>query len=133
MSVVCRKLSQLLSAVLITSLQAAVEIGVVADEVDLLDAGLVAFVDLEDEIDAVVRQLDDLRIDRDVEAAAAAIDFDDALHVGLHRRPRQRAARLRLHFGLELLVLDLLVALEGDAVDDRVLDHGDDEAAAGTG
>ena len=31
----------------------------------------------------------------------------------------------------ELLVLGLLVALEGDPVDDRVLDHRDDDAAAG--
>ena len=91
-----------------------------------LDAGLAALVDLEDEIDAVVRQLDDLGLDADVEAAAAAVDLDDALHVGLHHRARQRAARLRLDFGLELLVLDLLVALEGDPVDDRVLDDRDD-------
>ena len=38
---------------------------------------------------------------------------------------------LGLHFGDELLVLDLLVALEGDPVDHRVFDHGDDQAAAG--
>ena len=102
-----------------------------ADEADVLDAGLFAFLDLEHEIDAVVRQLDDLGIDRDVETAAAMIDFDDALHVGLHRRPRQRAARLRLNFRRELVVLGLLVALEGDPVDDRVFDHRDDDPAAG--
>ena len=32
---------------------------------------------------------------------------------------------------LELLVLGLLVAFEGDPVDHRVLDHGDHQAAAG--
>ena len=104
----------------------------VPDEADILDAGLVAFVDLEHQIDAVVRQLDDLRLDGHVEAAAAVIDFDDALHVGLHGRLRQRAARLRLHFGFELLVLGLLVAFEGDPVDHRVFDHRDHQPAAGT-
>ena len=112
-------------------LQAAVRKGVLADEADFLHAGLLAFVDFEHEIDAIVRQFDDLRLDPHVEAAVAVIDFDDALHVGLHGRPRQRAARLRLHFGLELLVLGLLVAFEGDAIDDRVFDHGDDQPAAG--
>ena len=58
------------------------------------------------------------------------IDFDDALDVGLHGRLLQRAARLRLHFGLELIVLRLLVAFEGDLVDHRVLDHADDQSAA---
>ena len=94
MSVVCRKLSQLLSEVLITSFRRPVRKGIVADKADIFDAGFLAFLDLEYEIDAVVRQLDDLRIDRDVETAAAVIDLDNALHVGLDRRPRQGAARL---------------------------------------
>src|SRR6185312_3872915 len=106
-------------------------ISVRADEADVLHAGLLAFADVEDEVHAVVRQFDDLRRDGDVEAAAAVIDFDDALDVGLHGRLRQRAARLRLHFGLELIVLGLLVALEGDLIDDRVFRHDDDDAAAG--
>ena len=84
-----------------------------------------------DQIDAAVRQIDDLRNHRDVVAAAAAIDFDDALHVRLHDAARQRSALLRLDLGLELLVLDPRVALELDAVDDRILDDHDDDAAAG--
>ena len=88
-------------------LQPLVAIGFVADEIDLLDAGLLAFLDLEHEIDAVVRKLDDLRLDADVEAAVAPVDFDDALHVGLHGRTGQRAAGLRLHFVGELVVLEL--------------------------
>ena len=43
------------------SLQAVGRKRAVADELDRLDAGLAAFGDLEDEIDAVVRLLDDLR------------------------------------------------------------------------
>ena len=112
-------------------LQPLVAIGFVADEVDLLDAGLVAFLDLEHEIDAVVRKLDDLRLDADVEAAVAPVDFDDALHVGLHGRTRQRAAGLRLHFVGELVVLELRVAFERDPVDHRIFDHRDDQPGAG--
>ena len=112
-------------------LEPLVAIGFVADEDDLLDAGLLAFLDLEHEIDAVVRKLDDLRIDADVEAAVAPIDLDDALHVGLHGRARQRAAGLRLHFVGELVVLELRVAFERDPVDDRIFDHRDDQPGAG--
>jgi hypothetical protein len=61
-----------------------------------------------------------------------AVDFHDALGVGLHHRARQGSARLRLDFRRELLVLDLLVALESDAVDDRVFDDGDHDPTAGT-
>ena len=83
------------------------------------------------EIDAVVRLLDDFGRDAHVIAAGMAIDFGDALGVGLHHRTRQRAARLGLDFRRKLLVLDLLVALEGDAADHRVFDHGHHDAAAG--
>ena len=111
-------------------LQAEVRIVAVADEFDALDAGLHAFGDFEHQVDAIVRQFDDLRLDPDVEAAAAAIDLDQARDVGLDDRPRQGAALLRLNFSLELLVLDLPVALEGDAVDHRILDHEDDQPPA---
>src|ERR1041384_7143426 len=104
--------------------------GAIAHELDVLDRGLAAFRDLEDEVDAVVRPVDDLGLDADVVAAVAAIDLDDALDIGLHQRTRQRSARFRLDFGEQLLVLDALVALELDAADDRVLDHRHDEAAA---
>ncbi len=106
-------------------------ISIVADELDRLDAGFRALGDREDEIDAVVRLLDDLRIDANVVAAGMAIDFGDALGIGLHHRTRKRPARLGLNFSRKLLVLDLLVALEGDAADHRVFDHGHDQMAAG--
>ena len=69
--------------------------------------------------------------DADVIAARAAIDFGDSQGVGLHHGARERAARLGLDFGGELLVLDLLVALERDAADHRVFHHGDDDLATG--
>ena len=99
-----------------------------AHEPDVLHAGLLAFLDLEHQIDTVVRQFDDLRIDRHVEAAAAVIDLNDPLHIGLHHRFRQGAARLRLNFGLKLFVLGFFVTLEGDAIDHRVFDHADYQA-----
>ena len=41
--------------------QAAVAEGVVADEIDRGDLGAAAFVDLEDDVDAVLAEIDDLR------------------------------------------------------------------------
>ncbi len=96
-------------------LQAIRRISAVADELDRPDPGFLAFGDLENEIDAVVRLFDDLGIDAHVIAAGMAIDFGDALGVGLHHRTRQRATRLGLYFRRKLVVLDLLVALEGNA------------------
>ena len=112
-------------------LEAIIRIGVIADEDDGSDAGLFAFPDFKDEVDAIVRPLDDFRHHLNVEAAIAVIDLDDARDVGLHHRLRQCAARFRLDFLLKLLVLELVVALERDAVDDRGFNDGDNQAAAG--
>ena len=111
-------------------LQTVGRISLVADELDRFDAGLHTFGDREDEVDAVVRLLDDLGRDTHVVAARAPVDFGDALGVGLHHRTRQCSARLGLDFGRKLLVLDLLVALEGNTTDHRVFNHRDDKAAA---
>jgi len=108
-------------------------IGVVADENNLLDAGLFAFADFENQIDAVVRTFDDLWRHRNVEAPVTLIDFDDALDVGLYRRFRQRAALLRLDFLVELLVLEPVIAFIGNAIDDLRFDHRDDQLAARLG
>jgi hypothetical protein len=105
--------------------------GDVADKIDRLDAGLGTFDDLENQVDAVVRLLDDLRGDVHVVAAGMAIDLGDALGVRLHHRARQGSTRLGLDFSGKLLVLDLLVALEGDTVDHGVFHHGDQEVATG--
>jgi len=63
-------------------------------------------------------------------AAGVAIDFGDALSIGLDHGAGQRAARLGLNFRRELFVLDLLVALKGNFADDRIFDHGHDQATA---
>src|SRR5262245_22887614 len=112
-------------------LQAAVGKGLVAFEHDALDRGLRPLRDLEHEIDAVVGQFDDLRIDADVIAASRPVDFENALDVGLDSRARERAARLRLDFLVELLVLDPAVALEHHAIEHRRLDHGHHDLRAG--
>src|SRR5690606_8190229 len=48
----------------------------------------------------------------------------------LHLRACIDDARTKLHFLAQVVVLDLLVPLEGDAVDDRILDHADDKQIA---
>ncbi len=132
MSWVCRKpISGMVSEVLISSFRRGVGERVVADEDDLADAGLSPSLISNTRSTRLFGSSMIFGSTRDVEAAVAPVNFDDALHVGLHRRPRQRAARLGLHFEQELLVLELLVALESDAVDDRVLDHSHDQPAAG--
>src|SRR5262249_56154456 len=97
-------------------LEAVGRVGAIADEVDRFDAGLYALGDFEDEVDAVAGKLDDFGLDADIEAAAAAVELDDACSVGLHDGTRERAALLRLGFGFELIVLDLLVAFAGGPV-----------------
>ena len=89
----------------------------VADEVDLPHRGLAAFGHLIDEIDAVVATVDDFRHDADIVAPDMAVGFHDAADVGLHHGALQRAARLGFDDGLEFLVLYLLVAFEGDAIE----------------
>src|SRR5207253_9760488 len=105
-------------------------IGDVADDLDRPAAGLAALGDREDQVDAVVRLLDDFRGHTHVIAAGAPVDFGDALSVRLNHRARECATRLGLDFSRKLLVLDLLVAFEGDAPDHGVFDHGHDQPAA---
>ena len=78
-----------------------------------------------------MRPLDDLRIDAGGEFAGAAIDFDDALDVGLHLGAGEHGARLDLGFLGEVLVGDLGIALEHHLVDDGIFDHLDGQGAGG--
>ena len=81
------------------------------------------FVDLEDQVDAALRQVDDLRRHGGRDAARAAVELDDAADVLLHLGLGEDAARAHLHLVLQLVVLDARIALEQHLVDDRVLDH----------
>ena len=104
--------------------------GVVAGEHDLPDRELLALLDLEDEIDALVLARDRLRFDLGFEIAVLTIERDDLLDVALDRRARQRPPLFGLHRFFEVLVLDLPVTVEGDARDGRVFHDGHQEALA---
>ena len=103
-------------------------VGVVADEEDLPHRELVALRDLEHEIDALVPGADGFRIDAHREVAALAVKLDDALGIAVDHGARERPARFRLHRFLEVLVLDLLVALECHPLDRRIFDDLDQNA-----
>ena len=73
--------------------------------------------------DPVLVELDDLRLDTGGEAATLGIGVQQLLPVGLGQRRGEHAARPLLQLRPQHIVGELVVALEGDAVDDRVLDH----------
>ena len=126
-----RKSNQPFSVVRDDVAQLRIGEGVVADEVDALDLGGVALGDLEHEVHAVLLELDDLRLDGRGIAPLAPIDIEDALHVGLNAGAGEDGARLQLHLVAQRLGVDLAVALEGDLIDDRVLDDRHDDVGAG--
>src|SRR5690606_16477715 len=80
----------------------------VPHELDALDLGRTALVDLEDEVHAAMIELDDLRLDGRGETALAAIDVEDALDVGLNLGAGENGAGLELHLALERRFFDLL-------------------------
>ena len=80
------------------------------------DRKLVAFLDLEHEVDARILLADGLRRDPRLEIAVLAIEFVHALDVALHISAPQWSARLRLQFEFfQIVVFDLFVAFKGDA------------------
>src|SRR6185295_6721261 len=109
--------------------QAVIAELLVADDVDPADARARAFVDLEHHVDAVLVELDDLRLDAGGIAALAAVELDDPGDIGAGPRAGEDLARRQPDFRRDLVVLDAAVALEDDAVDDRILADLDDEVA----
>ena len=104
--------------------------GVVADECDAADQRGLALVDLEHHVHAVLVQVDDLRLDRRGITAGFGVAVQDALPVGLRQLRREHRAGTKLQLAPQLVVTQLVVALEGDAVDDGVLDHLHHQAIA---
>ncbi len=102
----------------------------VADEIHANDFRLGAFADLENEIDAVVIQLDDLRIDLGRIVSLAAVDVQDLLHVGVGPRACVEAARLELRLFRKRIGGNLLGALERHPVDELRLGDLDDNRAS---
>ena len=103
--------------------QLAVLEHLVADDVDLADLGLGAFVDFEHHVDAVLVEVDHLRRHDRGEAALAAVQFEDAADVLPHCGAREDLTRRELDLFRDLVALQRLVALQDHAVDDRVLAH----------
>src|SRR4029079_12718448 len=101
--------------------------GRVADEIDGPNLGGRALIDLEHHVDAVIVEIDDLGFHLRGIKALAPVEVEDALDVGLHPGSRIDRAGLELDLRRQGVVLDLFVALEGHAIDDRVFDQGDDE------
>ena len=75
--------------------QVRARIGLIADENDRANARPVALGDHEDDVDAVVSELVDLRLDGGAAASAARVVFLDAIDVALQPGVGQHAARLR--------------------------------------
>ena len=105
----------------------------VADKHDALDAGLSAFVDLEHEIDPAVTPRNRSGRDPRRVTAAVSIDIGEARDVALHRGPGHRSRWFRLDRLLEIGVLELLVAFELHAADQRRFDHRDHHTRTGPG
>ncbi len=99
----------------------------VADEVDAADASILALVDLEHEIDPIFGELNDLGLDGRSEPAMPTIQIENARDIVLHSGSGVHDARTQLDLGREVLLVDLVVTLEGDPIDDRILDHPDDQ------
>ena len=102
----------------------------VADEHDRFHARLRTFIDLEDDIDAAIGEIDDSIGDGCCGFTGATVKVLDTLDVGIDNRRVEGTVCFRLDFGLQLVALDLAVALEGDAVDQLVFLDADDDAAA---
>ena len=111
----------MVSVVAMTPRRRLAETCVVADEANLFDARLVAFVDAVDHVRVAIRQVDDARRDAREAAALAAIDFEDVLNVRIHRGLIVGTPSLRLENRLDCRLLDPLVALDHNAIDDRPL------------
>jgi hypothetical protein len=94
------------------------------------DPGQFSLVDLEYQVDPVLPELNDLRLDAGGESPAASIQVDDALDVALHARPRVDHTRPELDLVLHDVVGNPLIAFERQPVDDGILDHAHDHRAA---
>ncbi len=97
----------------------------IADEVDADDLGFRPLADFKHKIDAIVVELDNLRVHLGRVIALAAVHIEDALNVGLDAGAGVHRARLQLHFLGQSIAFDLCVPLERNAVDERILNNGD--------
>src|SRR5262249_46652833 len=87
--------------------------------------------DFENEIDTSVAANRRRRLYLNLVTAVSVIGLDDARHILTHRRFGHRTAWLETDLVSEILVLDLLVALEPHIFDLRRFNDGNDQARAG--
>src|SRR5215469_18542626 len=102
----------------------------VANEIDAADTCEFALVNLKHEVDAVFRQLNNLWLHGRPEPAVPPIEIEDAGNVSLDACPSVDNTRTKLDLGSEILLANLAVSLEGDAINDRVLDNFYDQGVA---
>ncbi len=113
------------------AVQARIAKGTVADEVDMRDLGALAFIDLEGQIHATTADIIGLRRDGDVRATDCRVGLLDSLNVAIDHGLAVWAERTRLHYTSQLLILELLVAVENDGVQELVLVDADNESPTG--
>src|SRR5262249_52738459 len=94
--------------------------------------GKLALVDLEDEVDSVLRELNDFWLDRSPKPSLPAVEIEDAFDIVLHPRPGIDDARTQLDLGIQILVVELAITFDGDSVDDWIFDDLDDQSVANT-
>ena len=82
---------------------------------------------VKDQIDAVLRLLDDFGFDRCGEPALATIQRQDPFDIVLDFGAGIDDARTQGNFLFDVVVFQPLVAFKRDAVDHRIFDHGNDQ------
>ena len=95
----------------------------VADNVDLLNLRLGPFGNLENNVYAVLVELNQFRLNDRRKAPLTLVKFNDARDIGAHFGSRINLARRKFDFGFNFVILDTLVAFKNDAVHHRVFAH----------
>ena len=110
--------------------QATVREVFIANKVDGANASHRPFTHDENQIDPVLIKWFVLRFNRRREPSGLAIEFKNALHIRLHAGRGKDTAWRGLDFFAQFIIIQGAIALEQNAVDDRILDHTHDQIGA---
>jgi hypothetical protein len=102
----------------------------IANKIDLANAGRWTFIDLKDQIHAVLWQDFDLWRDGRSKLARAAIDFLHPADIGLHATLSEPRTGFDLDFFFKLILGNRTIAFKKHLVDRGVLSHFDDQSLA---
>ena len=102
---------------------------VVPDEVDVFNAGDRTFGNLENQIDPVLRLLNDFGLNRRAKSTGLPVQLDDPLRVFLNLSPREQGPGFGRDLIIDFVSFKGAVPFEDDAVDDRVFNHLDQNVA----